>query len=184
MSNDRSGTLAAPHACVAIAVTQQSGTRFAVEDTGTPAQLVAAGIVNEQMQEKILSQRSGVMIDSDGDAFKIQGKFGETKRATWEAASRCTLTYYRIGSAAVLCLPGVAALFPSGLEVEERSALNAQIEQLGQVVRVMREVEEGGGMQRCRIIGRKRREATWYALDDVLYVNWAAIVRDRILARV
>lgn len=184
MSNNRHGTLAEPHAGVAVAVCQWTENRFEVEYTGTPAQLAAAGIVNDGMQDKILNQRSGVMLDSNRHAFKIRGKPGMTKRATWEASSLCTVLYYGVRPAYVLTLPGVADLFPSGLADRERSELNATIEQLGSVARRMKQLDQQGEPLRCRIVGRRRREASWYALENVLFVNWTAIARDRVLARV
>ncbi len=136
------------------------------------------------MQDKILNQRSGGMLDSRGHAFRIIGAAGLTKRATWDAAERCSVRYYNVRANYLLGFPGVADLFPSGLEVEGRSELNATIEQLGSVSRRMKQLEQQGERVRCRIVGRFRRLASWYAAGDVLYVNWTAIARDRVLARV
>jgi hypothetical protein len=70
MSVDRTGTMPASHEHIAIAVSKYVND-WHVQYTARPTELVAAGIVTAFMQDKILNQRAGHMLDENHRRFRF-----------------------------------------------------------------------------------------------------------------
>lgn len=112
------GKLPAPHDCISISVTQWFRDEWCVRYKGTPQQLVAAGVVDDDMACKINSQKGGARTGKDGIRFKLRS--GRTPaRIQWARDEVVEFDRTARDLKQMMQLPGMAQLFPNGAPADE-----------------------------------------------------------------
>lgn len=179
------GRLPAPHDCIEVSVTRWFHDEWWVRYSGTPKQLVAAGIVDSDMESKILSKKGGARIAKDGFFFKLDS--GRVPaHVQWPLDEVVGFKRKVRGLAPLLQLPGMMEIFPDG-EAPEDSDDEFTYEQLAEqfpqisfgMARQAFSVAAAIGASslrewrlRDRRVGRLHRAAEWLSIGKVIAPNW------------
>lgn len=168
MNIQRAATMPAPHEVISIKV-DFCDYWSQVCYTGTPAQLLAAGVVDAHMESKILHQGRGPMLSRDGVRFSVSER---PKRLAWEIGQTLSVTFRLRIPRDALNLPGIRDIFPSGLPKEQLHSDQ------------QREADRTHDMAaRSRCVGRFQRPVQWRAIGKVITVDWAGLRRERLTAQ-
>lgn len=184
------GRLPSPHDCIDVSVIYCGhGSTWYVRYTGTPKQLVAAGVIDSDMVSKIVSQKGGARIGKDGLPFKLRSgrvpahfQWARDEAVTFERKVRDSDRHK------LQQLPGMRELIPNDLPTqEERDAeiranpgpgdrvcgsLSAQACAYAEAV--------GRVASRVRAIGRTQRLMRWATINDtVIAPDWAWLIKER-----
>jgi hypothetical protein len=185
VANPITGNLPAPHDCISISVTPRFNSWY-VRYTGTPQQLVAAGVVDDDMVRKINSQKGGARIGKDGMLFKLKsGRIPAHIQWSRDEA----VGFERKGSAELIMqLPGMIELFPDGPPDDGHHDDELTPEQLvaqfptitmgmAWVANAMAERIGASSVRnaslRVRCVGRRQRPAQWLSIGKVIAPRFA-----------
>lgn len=183
MANPITGKLPAPHDCISISVTV-CRYDYRVRYTGTPKQLLAAGVVDDDMVRKINSQKGGARIGKDGLSFKLRsGRIPAHVQWARDEAVSFDRTARNCDQHKLLQLPGVAELFPDGFSVDSHHddeltpyevAEQFPTITLGMAYLASALASRIGASSvrsaslRDRCVGRRQRPARWLSIGKVI----------------
>lgn len=179
------GTLPAPYEHIRTRITPWHN-RFHLTYTATAAELRSAGVADAFMEEKILNQRSGTMLDSHGNRFRIRAAKDDAlsatlrrpKRTAWESGEPIRLTFdvCRYNAPG---LPGVRELCPEGFDDDDVDQDDRRVVMSAEGARPapgpFEKRTEGLRVKRARRVGRRQRIVQWASGENVIWPNWQFI---------
>lgn len=188
MANPTISRLPAPHDCVRVSLTHWFRESWHVCYTGTPRQLVAAGIVDSDMERKLLTPKGGARFGKDGLPFKLES--GRVPaHVQWSLDEIVTLKR-RASRHNLLNLPGMAELFPGGINsipTGDCDAPDLTHEQLAtrfpaitvgmasaafRVASIIGASDVRSASLRDRCVGRRQRPVQWLSIGKVIVPAW------------
>lgn len=156
---NRAGTLPQPHENVELSVVRFCSGFWVEYTASSRADLIAAGLLDAYMLEKIATQKRGARKDAAGFRFML-----------WERGGKCRLRRTPKTDAEALDLLGVRELYPSGIPPYSRDN-EARAEPSTQ-----------GLTMKQRPIGRFRRLVEWASCENVIWPNWHRVSAEAYLA--
>lgn len=170
---DRTGTLPAPHEHIAINIRRWIGNKIHVVYAARPSDLHRAGIVTKYMQEKIMNQHAGRMLDEKGRPFRLirTGRF-KNKLEIWESREPISVQFV-VYEQDALELPGVRELGLPDDDEDESLELLPRAEQFVQLA--IHAGVSDGWKHRDRAVGRYQRLVRWVVIDNVIWPDWREV---------
>ncbi len=143
---------------------------FEVSYAAMPMDLVAAGLVDPAMIERIFSSKPGPMFDSNGKRFSFgwSPKYRSARRV-WESGEPVTFIRFPRSDAEAMEMPGMHAMFPHGLpQADPNEARRRRI--------VEDEIRTRTEVVRTRAIGRLQRVVSWTVVGSIITPDWTQIM--------
>lgn len=177
MSNQLERRLAAPHECIEVK-TYRWRFIFEVRYTApSQAALIAAGVLDGFMLNKIATQKRGKRKDANGVKFRF-----------WERKGVACVIRELSDMALALELPGVRDLYPDGIPDWQEPERESDRHENPYLDRKLREIAPACGdfgvTTRNRAVGRFQRMVEYVSVGPVVVPNWLTIRAHVLAARI